>query len=257
MNVLDYNLIYKLVFLDYRMITFSSRDHIYIGREAGKEIHEKIKNARTSVKVVSPYLSPDYIKDLISLHKKGIKVTLVTCDKVEYNSYSDFRPSDLTKIEKVQNEKAKKLKKSMFNSFILLFTISVLFAVLAFVFSMLFIFAGIFLFVSIISLIFSKVISDYSFKYEPIFRIKVFDSSSGKNRRSTEHIHSKVFVIDEEIVFLGSVNFTYSGFKTHYETTIKVEDNNAVRDISQEVESLYSSNDLKAKSVEEWAGNLD
>jgi len=236
------------------MITFSNKDHIYIGREAGKEIHEKIKNARTSVKVVSPYLSPDYIKELINLYKKGIKVTLITCDKIENNSYSDFRPSDLIKKEKVQDEKSKKLKKFLFNSFIWSFIISMLFTVPAFVFSMPFIFAGIFLFASIIALVSSKVISNYSFKYEPIFRIKVFDSASGKNRRSTELIHSKIFVIDEEIAFLGSINFTYSGFKTHYETTIKVEDKNAVRDISQEVESLYSSKDLKAKSVEEWAG---
>ncbi|MDP4039150.1 MAG: phospholipase D-like domain-containing protein [Candidatus Pacearchaeota archaeon] len=236
------------------MITSSNKDHIYIGREAGKEIHQKIKNARTSVKVVSPYLSPDYIKDLISLHKKGIKVTLVTCDKIENNSYSDFRPSDLIKKEKIQDVKVKKLKKSLFKSFIWLFIISMLFAVLAFVFSMLFIFAGIFLFAGIIALVSSKIISDYSFKYEPIFRIKVFDSASGKNFGSTELIHSKIFIIDEEIAFLGSINFTYSGFKTHYETMIKVEDKNAVRDISQEVENLYFSKDLKAKSVEEWAG---
>ncbi|MEK6848871.1 MAG: phospholipase D family protein [Nanoarchaeota archaeon] len=234
------------------MITFSNKDHIYIGREAGKEIHEKIKNARTSVKIVSPYLSPDYIKELISLHKKGIDVTLVTCDKIGNNSYSNFRPSDLIKKEKVLDEKAKKLKKFLFNSFSWLFIIFVLFVIPSFIFSILFIFAGIFLFASIIALFSSKFISDYSFKYEPIFRIKVFDSASGKNRRSTELIHSKIFVIDEEIAFLGSVNFTYSGFKTHYETAIKVEDWNAVKDISKEVESLYLSKDLKAKSVEEW-----
>ena len=93
---------------------------------------------------------------------------------------------------------------------------------------------------------------DYSFKYKPIFRIKVFDSASGKNPRSTELIHSKIFVIDEEIAFLGSVNFTYSGFKTHYETMIKVEDSKAVKDISQEVERLYNSKDLREKRVEEW-----
>ena len=80
----------------------------------------------------------------------------------------------------------------------------------------------------------------------------MFDSTTGKNPRSTELIHSKIFVIDEEIAFLGSVNFTHSGFKTHYETTIKVEDKNAVKDISHEVETLYLSKDLKEKRVEDW-----
>ena len=58
------------------MITSSNRNHIYIGREAGKEIHEKIKNAKKSVKVVSPYLSPDYIKDLRVGHSEIIFVLI-------------------------------------------------------------------------------------------------------------------------------------------------------------------------------------
>ncbi len=235
------------------MITFSNKDHIYIGREAGKEIHERIKKAKKSVKIVSPYLSPDYMKDLINLHKKEVKITLVTCDKIESNSYSDFNPSDLTKKEKIYNDKTGKLKKLLFKYFIQLFIASILIAVISFVLHPLIILAGILFIISIIILIYSISISEYSFKYEPIFRIKVFDSASGKNPRSTELIHSKIFVIDEEIAFLGSVNFTYAGFKTHYETTIKVEDKNAVKDISEEVEKLYLSNELKTKSPEEWS----
>ncbi len=234
------------------MITFSSKDHIYIGREAGKEIHEKIKDAKKSVKVVSPYLSPDYINDLINLHKKEIKITLITCDKIENNSYSDFRTSDLVTKEEIYDEKLGKLKKLLFKSFIWLFILSTLISITTFIFPISIIPAGILLFLTLIAFISSWIISDRSFKYEPIFRIKVFDSKTGKNPRSTELIHSKIFVIDEEIAFLGSVNFTYSGFKTHYETTIKIEDLNAVKTISQEVERLYSSNDLKAKSVNEW-----
>ena len=235
------------------MITFSNNNHIYIGREAGKEIHEKIKNAKKSVKVVSPYLSPDYIKDLIDLHKKEIKITLVTCDKIESNSYSDFKTSDLIKKDKILDDKAVKLKKLLFKSFIWLFVISILCAVASFILSILLIFAGIFFFAGIIALVSSWIILDYSFRYEPIFRIKVFDSATGKNPGSTELIHSKIFVIDEEIAFLGSANLTYSGFKTHYETTIKIEDKNAVKDISSEVEKLYYSKDLRAKSIQEWA----
>ncbi|MFA6022738.1 MAG: phospholipase D-like domain-containing protein [Candidatus Pacearchaeota archaeon] len=231
------------------MITFSNKNHIYIGREAGKEIHEKIKTAKKSVKIVSPYLSPNYIKDLISLHKKGIKITLVTCDNIEINSYSDFKISDLVKTEKVEDNK---LKKSLLKWFIWLFVGAVISVVIALVLPILIILAGILFIASIISLVSSFLILGYSFKYEPIFRIKVFDSTTGKNPRSTELIHSKIFVIDDEIAFLGSTNFTYSGFKTHYETTIKVEDKSAVQDISAEVEKLYSSTELKAKSIEEW-----
>jgi len=46
----------------------------------------------------------------------------------------------------------------------------------------------------------------------------------------------------KKLLFLGSLNFTYSGFKPTMKTLIKIEDINAVNDISKEVESLYESN---------------
>lgn len=186
------------------------------------------------------------------MHKKGVKITLITCDSIETSSFSDFQVSELIKKQKVHNVKAEKYKKLLFKLSIWLFVFSVLSAVLSFIFPVLFIFAVILLFLSVFFLILSQVIPNYSFKLEPIFRIKVFDSASGKNKRSTELIHSKIFVIDEKIAFLGSANFTYSGFKTHYETRIKIQDIRAVNALSQEVERLYFSNELKDKGVDEW-----
>jgi phosphatidylserine/phosphatidylglycerophosphate/cardiolipin synthase-like enzyme len=235
------------------MKTKSTKDSIYIGRGAGKEIHESIRNAQKSVKIVSPYLSGDYLKDLIHLHKKGVNVTLITCDKIEDSRYSDFRVSDLIKTNKVHDEKAGRLKKILLRFSIWIFIFSVLLIVSGFVFPFLFVLGSIMFFLGIIPLISSIIISDYNYKYESIFRIKVFDSYSGKNPRSTELVHSKIFVIDEETAFLGSANLTYSGFKTHYETVIKVGDARAIKDISEEIERLYASQDLRTKPVEEWA----
>lgn len=236
------------------MITKSNKDSIYIGKEAGKEILHEIKCAKKSVKIVSPYLSPDYIKELIKLHKEGREVTLITCDRISENNYSDFKASDLIEKEKVHNDRASKLKKRLFKSFIWLFIISLGLVMFGFAFSLLFVFAGIISIFCIIALISSIAISDYAYKYNTIFRIKVFDSASGEKPWSAELIHSKIFIIDEAVAFLGSVNFTYSGFKKHYETAIKVEDKTAVMDISREVESLYHSKDLREKGVEEWGG---
>ena len=235
------------------MKTFSDRDSIYIGREAGREILSIIKGAKKSVKVVSPYLSPDYVKELIKLHKESVKITLITCDKIGEGMYSDFRASDLVKRKKIHDDKAGRLKKQLWASSRWLFIASLVLGVPAFAFPMLLFFAGIFLAISAILFGFSSVIESDSYECSPIFRIKVFDSTSGENPRSTELIHSKIFVIDEKVAFLGSVNFTYSGFKKHYETAIKVEGLNAIRDISEEVERLYNSKDLREKDVEEWS----
>lgn len=238
------------------MKTFSSKDSIYIGRGAGKEIHESIRNAKKSVKIVSPYTSPDYIKDLVSLHKKGVDVTLITCDKIETSPYSDFKVSDLVSKEEIINIGAKKTKKAILSYLIITFAVFLMTLLFYSILlsSLLLILIGIIVVVGFILLISYSLVSDYSYKHTPLFRIKVFDSHSGKNPRSTELIHSKIFIIDQCVAFLGSANLTYSGFKTHYETTIKIMNARAVSDISAEVDKLYNSEELRAKSVEEWIG---
>lgn len=233
------------------MRTFSNRDFIYIGKEAGKEILSRIKSAKSSVKIVSPYLSADYIQELINLHKEGKEITLITCDDLvtERSPYSDFNASDLINKKRIPDLKADKLRKVLFRISILLFIASPVSLVL----SLTFIFVGLFLF-GLIALLTYFFIKPYSYQYSTIFRIKVFDSKSGEKPWSAELIHSKIFVIDNEIAFLGSANFTYSGFKKHYETIIRVEDKKAVQSISQEVEDLYNSTQLKTKSIEGWTG---
>ena len=237
---------------DRAMRTRSNSNEVYLGRGAGREIHENIKGAKKSVKIVSPYLSADYIKDLIWLHKKGVDVTLVTCDGIEESAFSDFRKKDLVREKRVEDEGKKALKKGLNRAAIGGFAASALAMGGALAMPVLIFAAGGIFVVGAASLITSLILSSWRRDYEPIFRIKVFDSRSGKNPKSTELVHSKIFVVDEWVAFLGSVNFTYSGFRTHYESAIKVEDISAVKEISREVERLFNSKDLRTKEVEEW-----
>ena len=63
-------------------------------------------------------------------------------------------------------------------------------------------------------------------------------------------------MIDGKICFLGSANFTWSGFRTHYETIIKVEDIKAINDINQEIENLFVSKELAAKDIQKWGKEI-
>ena len=109
---------------------------------------------------------------------------------------------------------------------------------------------------SLISIIINYHIKESSYEYYSIFRLKVFDSKSSSKPESTNLIHSKIFLVDEKILFLGSANFTYSAFQTHYETIIKVEDEKAIEDISNEIENIFNSTELKAKSINEWGKEI-
>lgn len=56
---------------------------VYIGTGAGKKLLDEIENAKRSVKIVSPFLSPFLVKRLIALHSNGIDVQLITTDTIE------------------------------------------------------------------------------------------------------------------------------------------------------------------------------
>jgi len=230
------------------MKTYSNHNKIYIGREHGLQILKAIKNAKKSVKIVSPYLSPSYLEKLVKLNKKGVQITLITSDELEQGrgAYSDFKNSDVIKRKKIKIQGAKdKKRKGIFISIGILMASSLflMFSLLSLFFISAVIGIGV--------LIYSYSTKFYSYEYYSLFKLKIFDSTSGKKPYSTNLIHSKIFIIDEETAFLGSANFTYSGFKTHYETVIKVEDKKAIKDISREIENLFNSKELRAKSIEE------
>ena len=88
---------------------------IYIGKGAGKKLLDDIENAKESVKVVSPYLSPFLIKELIKLRKRNLEVELITTDNIEdfYGSYEkniDKLIIQNVETDEVAVEKRKKWK---------------------------------------------------------------------------------------------------------------------------------------------------
>ncbi|MDD2278204.1 MAG: hypothetical protein PHI03_11855 [Bacteroidales bacterium] len=62
---------------------------IYIGKGAGKKLLIDIRNAKTTIKIVSPYLSPSLISELIKLQKRNLEIELITTDNIE-NFYGNY-----------------------------------------------------------------------------------------------------------------------------------------------------------------------
>ena len=239
------------------MKTRSNSSIISLGRGHGIEILNAVKNAKKEVKIVSPYLSSSYLEELVNLKQKGVEITLITSDNLtEQGTNYSFDDSKVIKQEKVEIpgsiEKKESLRKSLrgfFFAFLLtlpLYFFSPFFLIIS---ALLLIISGIFFFNEI-------SLKQYIYKYFSVFRLKVFDSHSGEKPWSTSLIHSKIFLIDNKICFLGSANFTYSGFKTHYETVIKVEDINSIQDINEEIENLFESKELNARDIQKWGREI-
>lgn len=238
------------------MRTHSGQDTIYIGRNAGEEILQKLKGATREIKIVSPYLTASYIEELVALQKRGIKVTLITSDNLEQGdgNYSDLTHTDIIKQKRIVHERLKERRDT-----------GVMWSAISYVLVLPFIFFSIYLAIlsailSTVALITFYTTKIYSYEYYSIFRLRVFNSYYGnrdlRERRGTHLVHSKVFVIDDRIAFVGSVNFTYSGMKNNYETAVKVEDRHAVHKISREVDDLFNSKSRNFKPISEWGREL-
>ena len=68
------------------------RAELSIGWSAGSELYHRMKNARASVLVVSPYLDEHLVDSLLTLREQGVLVNLVIMeDFASSSSLSDFR----------------------------------------------------------------------------------------------------------------------------------------------------------------------
>lgn len=239
---------------------------IYIGKGAGKKLLEDISNAKKSVKVVSPYLSPSLINELIRLHSKGLEISLITNDNIEdYYRDSEKNIYRLIIQKSIVDDNAQKIRNKWINlEEILRYTFFGLSAILVFTLflfktlKLLFILFPILLLFIIRKTYIKKIKNKriYSYQYSQLFLFKVYISSQNANTNSNTLIHSKIYIIDDEIVFMGSLNFTYSGTKNNYETRIRTIDKIAVDKIVTEYDELFYNSGYPERNVRDWGKEL-
>ena len=237
---------------------------IYLGQDAGKKVLNDIKNAKKTLKIVSPYLSPSFVDELVSLHNKNVDVKLITTDKIkENNSHLNFLRK-LIKQHRIVNDEAEKTRNKWIDwcSFLLFGIIGY---VVAFVLTVYF-YWSIKLFYGIIPLVIAIMIRKlyqkkimqkriYYYKYKPLFPFKVLISPNNKISEEV-FVHSKFYIIDNQIAYLGSLNFTESGMKYNYETIIKVSDKESVDKIIKEFNHLFSSSTFPSHHITEFGKEL-
>lgn len=238
---------------------------IYMGTGAGKKLLHEISNAQLSVKISSPYLSPKMVEELIWLHKKGIKVSLITSDTLDGgNGRQERSLKPLIVQHRHLDEKAnfrrnrwRTLERGLtYSSLALLMLLPFLFYATK---------NTVFLFelpAPIVLYWISRWVNRmalkkriYSYSYAALFPFKVYIASDSR-RINDMFIHGKIYIIDNHTAYLGSLNFTESGTKYNYETRIRVTDIEAVQKIYTEFQELYNHESLAFIGIEEWGSSL-
>ncbi|MBE7647632.1 phospholipase D family protein [Tenacibaculum finnmarkense] len=242
------------------MFINNAKCDIYIGKAAGKHLISDIQNAKKSIKIVSPYLSASLVKELIKLKAKKLNIELITSDNIE-----DFKNDSDKNIRKliVQNKKKKGLSAKRWQAISQI----IIFSIIGVLMTMLFAFyetenplisIG---FIPVIILCFvyrsfsKKIAPKNTYRYSQLFPFKVY-MSPYKSKLSDSFIHSKIYIIDDKIAYVGSLNFTVSGLKNNYETSVRTKDSSAIKEIKKEFNQLFHHANLHEKDIQLWGAEL-
>jgi phosphatidylserine/phosphatidylglycerophosphate/cardiolipin synthase-like enzyme len=243
---------------------------IYIGKGSGKMIIEDLLAARKSIRIMSPYLSAKLVDVLMDRFKSGIAVELVTSDEIEDHKQPENKNCyRIIRQHKHVDERLKSRKAVLqgLGLILMLFfglatgmKLPLMFApsVRGLDYVQFAVLAGIALFGRYIWTQ-GKRLRFWYYSYSSLFPIKIFYSyfSRRKTDRSKAfNLHSKLYIIDDCIAYLGSVNFTRSGCLLNHETRIRITDPEAIYQLKQEFEELLEDEYYNHRSVDEWGREL-
>ncbi|MCG2462071.1 phospholipase D family protein [Flavobacteriaceae bacterium F89] len=238
---------------------------IYIGTGAGKKLLQDIDNAKHSIQILSPFLSPFLIKKLILLHRKGITITLITTDEIE-DFYGDrernihqliLQDRQMDTQAEARRNRWKIFAKGL-NWIILLSALSYLaIGTLAWNVKLFLPLIPIGILFQIVRWLRIKIRSHriYHYSYRQLFPFKVFVSPSKFGYGHT-YLHGKIYLIDDQIAYLGSLNFTGGGTRSNYETRIRIADKPSVEEIRKEFHRLFQQEELPEVDIQSWGRKL-
>ncbi len=229
---------------------------VYIGKGAGNHIKEQMENAQHSIKVISPYLSIELIDLLIKKSNQGVNVLLITSDdrssRFDQTGQGQIVQRLITQQQIVNEsariDKEKKIRLYRFFSAIFIILIFICIFYISNIKLKIF-FSGLWL---ICSLVFSSKVSEA--KKIPIFKYKYYSKLNFRiikqNSRYYDFFHLKAYVIDGQSAYLGSLNFTLSGFNHNVESCITVT-GHAAQEIDQYISEVYGSKNISFYSEQE------
>jgi phosphatidylserine/phosphatidylglycerophosphate/cardiolipin synthase-like enzyme len=204
---------------------------LYMGKEAGKNVLDKVISAEKSIFICSPFLSPKYIAILRQKKDEGINVKLITSTSVlkQKRIFNELFTKKEYTCGHALNEK-KSCFITAFNcflSFFLIFTYSS---------SPLWIIP---LFWSVIKSSQYISITTKKNKFIPRIQFTTVEDSNAKSAPGCYTLHAKFIIIDNKEAFWGSHNYTEKGFFYNYETSMNTTNAYVVNQLIDEFHSLY------------------
>jgi phosphatidylserine/phosphatidylglycerophosphate/cardiolipin synthase-like enzyme len=245
---------------------FDVQCDIYIGRGAGTKLLADIKAAKKKVTIVSPYLSPEIVGMLIDLHQRNIEIKLISTDNIPNFSERNENISRLIQQKREIDQVAVTKRENLLHTMKVLLYVMIGLSLMLLTYFLVtrdlkavlgIIPIGVIYAIRKLYLNKYRMTTIYSYWYKPLFPFKVFYSPDRKSGYQNDFlIHSKMYLIDDEIAYLGSVNFTHAGTHNNYETRIRTTDAVAINEIRYEIDQLFHNKILRERDIQLWGQQI-
>lgn len=229
---------------------------LYIGRKVGDKIHDAILSAEKSIKIVTPYISSEFVDLLIKRAKESVDISLIISDdfvgkdKIRYEIFKKL-------IVQIRHTNEIKQKRRRIGLALILFSYLVTALILIFGFKHTTPFyqysALLFPLLILLHIYFQKMrIYNYTYKHLINFTVTMTPYSNPSGFDDDTYLtHAKIFIIDNNLAYVGSMNFTKAGFYYNYESRIKINDHLAVQSMSEEFSYLRENSNTSYLDLNE------
>ncbi|MDH5327136.1 MAG: phospholipase D family protein [Gammaproteobacteria bacterium] len=215
---------------------------LYLGTNAGGNVYNDMLHARQTVLVVTPFVSKENVDLLLSKHRQGVNVMLITSTNFEGKNGAKHIYRKLIKQSQHTNVKNRRLRLGgMILGYLLLLLGLSLGWYAELITHDLLLWAYAAIPVSLFLFYLINRIRVYSYSYTPNMPFHVIASPYADKLTSNQiFVHSKIYVIDGTVAYLGTADFTRAGFTSHYETMFRITDNFSVSSIYHEINEIIS-----------------
>jgi len=223
---------------------------IYAGKKAGIAVRNTMRNAKKSITVIAPFLSGRMIsEELFNSLNKNVQVKIISKDNERI--YPLLKKILFKKKRSLQNQNEWLFQLGKF--LLIVFYIILSFAILE-------IFTSFGFNVSFMQKSLSKnnflILTIFFGAFILFFRDFVLNSKNKKSYKFTYskrenlklhildkdyHLHSKIYIIDNQTAFLGSLNCTDTGFLLNHETCIKTADKSVIKHLNNIYKDLVKT----------------
>ncbi|MGD8940787.1 MAG: phospholipase D-like domain-containing protein [Gammaproteobacteria bacterium] len=216
--------------------------YLYMGTNAGAAIYNDIAKASQNVLIVSPHVSGEHIDTLLKKHAEGVRVTLVTSTDFEGNTGSKTIYRKLITQAKVTNEQTRRNRLiGLVLMYLTLFSGVVSASTGAYLENYQLFWGLLALPIGLIIIKLLNKLRVYSYSYQSNLPFYVMASPNvDPQTRHQTFVNSKIYIIDDQIAYLGSTDFTRAGFRDQHETVFRIMDKTTVHCIYKEINGLLS-----------------